>query len=324
VSDSKLSNSLDLERLATRARHGSLSDDELHRFEEGLAAHPSLRLAYRIGRDFDQELRVRAGDDALVLRASGRVLSLPGRRRAKARALLLGVAAALLLGSAAAASLVWSAWDDDPQSVAPANPVKAAVAKSPAAVTPPAHTPEGRPGAASAQNTPSGSGTTRRGPGASSGVSAARPPVTRRSDTTPSALSAPAPEPETAAELFAMASAARRAGDLGRARELFASLQWKFPQSSEARVSRVSLGKLLLAENRPADAEREFAAYLAGNERALEEEAYVGRATALARIGRDAEEVRVWQDLLRRHPSSLYATKARERLQALGAAAAMP
>jgi TolA-binding protein len=140
----------------------------------------------------------------------------------------------------------------------------------------------------------------------------------------PSDVLALAPEPETAAGLFAMASAARRAGDLGRARELFSSLQRKFPDSSEARVSRVSLGKLLLAANRPADAEREFAAYLVGSERVLEEEAYVGRATALARIGRSAEEARVWQDLLRSHPSSLYATKARERLQALDAEAAAP
>ena len=140
----------------------------------------------------------------------------------------------------------------------------------------------------------------------------------------PLAASAPTPELETAAELFRLASAARREGDLGRARELFSTLQRKFPESGEARVSRVSLGKLLLAANRPADAEREFAAYLRGNEQVLAEEAYVGRATALSRLGRNADEARVWQDLLRTHPSSLYAAKARERLQTLGAEAAQP
>src|SRR5262249_22159891 len=67
----------------------------------------------------------------------------------------------------------------------------------------------------------------------------------------------------TAGELFRAANAARRAGDVPGASALYAQLQSAFPSSDEARVSHVSMGKLLLDAGRASEAERQFAHYLA-------------------------------------------------------------
>jgi TolA-binding protein len=115
--------------------------------------------------------------------------------------------------------------------------------------------------------------------------------------------------------LFRDARAARRTGELESARALYSELQASFPESSEARVSRVSLGKLLLLEGDAAAAERQFRAYLASAGGDLVEEALVGRAEALARLGESGEERRVWQLLQARYPSSVYGERARKRLE---------
>ena len=67
---------------------------------------------------------------------------------------------------------------------------------------------------------------------------------------------------------------------------LYTKLQTKFPGSDEARLSHVSLGKLLLSSGKAADAERQFALYVAAGSRELVEEALVGRAESLQRLGR--------------------------------------
>jgi TolA-binding protein len=97
---------------------------------------------------------------------------------------------------------------------------------------------------------------------------------------------------------------------------LFAELQRSFPSTSEARVSRVSLGKLLLGAGRAREAEQQFRAYLT-QRGDLTEEALVGRAESLARLGQRADERGVWRELLTSRPSSVYATRARERLREL-------
>jgi hypothetical protein len=47
------------------------------------------------------------------------------------------------------------------------------------------------------------------------------------------------------------------------------------------------------------------------------EEALVGRATALGRLGRSTAEAAAWREVIERHPESIYAAHAKKRLAAL-------
>jgi TolA-binding protein len=133
------------------------------------------------------------------------------------------------------------------------------------------------------------------------------------------APSASAADGETAATLFARANAARRRGDRDEALRLYRRLQERFPASDEARLSHATMGKLVL-EGEPDAALAEFDRYLgAAKGGALGEEALVGRAVALGRLGRHAEEKAAWQELLARHPRSVHAARARARIAELAA-----
>lgn len=123
----------------------------------------------------------------------------------------------------------------------------------------------------------------------------------------------------TAAELFARANQLRRADDVNEAVRVYRELQRSFPGSSEALVSRVALGRLLLDRlGNPAGALGQFDSYLAGSRGgSLGEEALVGRALALGRLGRSPEESRAWNALLAAHPTSTYAARARARIEQL-------
>ncbi|MFZ5897174.1 MAG: tetratricopeptide repeat protein [Myxococcota bacterium] len=115
---------------------------------------------------------------------------------------------------------------------------------------------------------------------------------------------------ESAQALFSSANSARRAGDVTRARELYSRLQRKFPGSPEASLSRVTLSTLLLSSD-PAAALAGFDSYLASSG-PLAAEALVGRARALRALGRNAESLRVWNQVQTRYPTSVYAEQARE------------
>jgi hypothetical protein len=291
------------EDLPIRARRGEVSREQRAAFERVLEGDPALGVAYHVGRDFDVACRVQSGDDELILRASSRTLELP-RSRANARRALTILAAALLLVASGAAASVWIAVGRDAPSEKTAQDRKLAPTgaerdrmDSPRAPTPP---PDPTPEAS---------------------VTAPVPPQPRaRREATIAPLgagSAALTAERTAASLFRDARVARRTGELESARALYSELQASFPDSSEARVSRVSLGKLLLLGGDAAAAERQFRAYLAHAGGDLVEEALVGRAEALARLGESGEERRVWQLLQARYPSSVYAERARKRLEEL-------
>ena len=123
-----------------------------------------------------------------------------------------------------------------------------------------------------------------------------------------------APTADGAASLFEAATDARRRGDYGRAIGLQRELQSRYPQSRESHVSRATMGRLLLDRGEPAGALSNFDAYLAGGSGELGEEAMVGRATALERLGRSDEAVGAWQALLAAYPTTPYASHARSRL----------
>jgi hypothetical protein len=52
----------------------------------------------------------------------------------------------------------------------------------------------------------------------------------------------------------------------------------------------------------------------------LAEEARVGRALALGKLGRRSKERAAWQDLIEHHPTSPHAARAERRIDELGGA----
>jgi hypothetical protein len=126
-------------------------------------------------------------------------------------------------------------------------------------------------------------------------------------------------ETRTAAELLHAANRERRTGHLRDAAALHRQLQREHATTREASVSRIALGRLLLDDLRdPAAAHRLFALYLAQDpDGVLALEARVGAAVALERLGRHAGAARAWEAVLRHHPESVHAGRARARRDAL-------
>jgi TolA-binding protein len=124
---------------------------------------------------------------------------------------------------------------------------------------------------------------------------------------------------ETAAELFARANQLRRRDEVNEAALAYRELQRSFPGSAEDLLSRVVLGRLLLDRlGDGAAAFVQFESYLnAAPQGSLREEALVGRAVALGRLGRVAEERKAWNALLETFPRSTSAARARARIAAI-------
>jgi TolA-binding protein len=286
------------EDLSIRVRRGDSTPDERRVFEQALESSALLRVAHEVGRDFDHAARVRPGDDELIARASANALSRPVRRRTNRSSLLAGLAATLAIATTAAAAgfIFVNGGSEEPQPplVAPAHGALRPVVGPPKT-------------AAKEHETP------REEVGAAAKPEQAAAPAPRAH------VVANAPK-KAAADLFRDANQARRAGDFELARSLYAELQATHPRTDEASVSHVSLGKLLLAGGRAREADQQFRSYLATGRKNLEEEALLGRADALLRLGESGEERRAWEVLLKSHPSSVYAARARQRLGELGAA----
>ena len=125
----------------------------------------------------------------------------------------------------------------------------------------------------------------------------------------------------SASELFAAANAARREREPAAAVRGYRELLRAHPRSDEAHVARVALGRLLL--DRLGDARgalREFDGYLQDPRRLpLREDALIGKALALQRLGRVRDEHSAWKALLAAYPASAYADRARTRVAALTA-----
>jgi len=127
-----------------------------------------------------------------------------------------------------------------------------------------------------------------------------------------------APPALTADALFADANRARRAGDYPRALGRYAELRRAYPGSRQEMTARVVVGDLQLEEGPARAALASFDSYLAANPQGtLAEEARVGRAVSLMRLGRSDEEREAWSQLLREHPNSVQRERARRRLAEL-------
>jgi TolA-binding protein len=120
----------------------------------------------------------------------------------------------------------------------------------------------------------------------------------------------------TAAELFERGERLRREGHADAAIATYRRLQATFPETPETRLSFAFAGQLLLKQRQPGEALAQFDRHLkAGGE--VGEEALAGRATALEQLHRTADAIAAWKSLLARYPGSVYAGRARERLDEL-------
>lgn len=148
-------------------------------------------------------------------------------------------------------------------------------------------------------------------------------PVTHDPTVLPAVDMTPDPQPiaaslaPTSQSLFDQESEARRRGDYDRAVELHSLLVTRYPQSREAQVSRVTIARMLLDRGDASSALVGFDAYLRNGGGELSEEAMLGRATALERLGRSTEARAAWQAILDRYENGPYAAQARARLAAL-------
>jgi TolA-binding protein len=126
----------------------------------------------------------------------------------------------------------------------------------------------------------------------------------------------PPQQQATPAALFRSANEARRSGDDDRAIALYHALEAQFPNSEEARLSHATLGRLMLDRGDAKMALDDFDKYLSHGG-SLGEEALVGRALALGKLGNRDAEAAAWREVLRRFPKSIHVRQARTRLAAL-------
>jgi TolA-binding protein len=214
-------------------------------------------------------------------------------------------------------------------SLAAAEPAPPGIEEAPRAAPPPAVPRlQGRKARGSQLPQParaSGSATSAPAPRAVPGAvappyvpaSAAPPaePVLAASNDAPGAVATPAPrgEPSPAAALFERANALRRAGQAHAAAVSYRELGARYPQSPEALLSLVLLGRLELDRGDARAALARFDAYLASGEQALREQALADRALSLSRLGREGAACAAFAELLRAYPSSAYASLAQAR-----------
>lgn len=271
--------SLHPEELLDRERRGTLDADGRSLLEAHTKECAACAFERRAADDFSDELRADSDDSAMLDRAFELALAAPApARRRSPRVLLIAVAAALVAVAAVAAIRF--------QKPPPAPVVDEPTPSLPEA---PAPVPVQKP--------------------ASKSEPEVEAPVAPKS-------SASARVP-TAAELFANATAARREKKDDEAIRLYRELQRRYPDSREAKASRVVLGQLLLDRTDPNQALGEFDRYLDGGAKgAVTEEALVGRAVALQKLGKREEERAAWQQLLAKFPNTVHAARAKERIAA--------
>ncbi len=293
------------EQMLDAARRGTLNPQGFADLHAHLDRCAACRLSLALGDDLRAEAAVTSADDAVLAHMMGGALAIEpgvfGRLPVPARSSGAGrfarraaIALALLFVGGSAGAAIWSAggtrllgklWPDivplphAQPTAAPAHPVSPVVEAVP--------------------------------------VLAPEEPFPA-----PAHPRAHAPAPvtlETAEDVFADANRARRAGDYAVALRRYAQLHKQFPGSRQEMTARVIVGDLSLTGGSVRDALASFDSYLAASpDGTLAEEALVGRALALQKLGRPAEERDAWKQLVRRHPESVQVTRARDRLAVLG------
>jgi hypothetical protein len=123
----------------------------------------------------------------------------------------------------------------------------------------------------------------------------------------------------SAQDLLKSANLARREGDHTAAVRDYTRLERHHRGTREEITARVSRARLELdALKLPGRALAHFDAYLdALPDGTLGEEARLGRAVALGRLGRASAEAAAWRALLEHHPRTVHAKRAHDRLETL-------
>jgi hypothetical protein len=291
------------EDLLDLAAGGAMNDAQLKELHQHLAlclpCATQLRMSGRSLSMIDR--KVKASDVQLDRVAVYQVLhraraaSGPGRLRGARKWIPLG-AGTFLVSSAALAATWWSVRQPSPMSPAVSPPVHAVAAAGtrvpfalPRDTDPPAFALGAEPSAASMPR-----------------------PAERPLDGVRGRAERSSP-----AELFARARALRLGGNPTGALALYRRLQRGYADSRECHLSYLVVGRMWLDRDRADLAAPQFSRYL-GTAGSASEEALVGRATAFGRMGRSSEEAADWQELLSDHPRSVYVSRARTRLDALG------
>jgi TolA-binding protein len=324
--------------LLARERRGELSGSDCLALRAHLAECSSCQVARRVFVDFDDVSGVDLHDGARIERMSSvarrwahqrnRPVSRLWKSRRRLRA--LGLAACVLLIGGTASATVWL-WK--PAVVFRLYSIMSGDLLPQLDVSGPSWRPSRRSGGSSASpstgpvsaSIPTGSETTASGivapavsPPEAAQVASSKAGASGRSLIRSASRHSARVASETAptpASLLREASDWRREGDAERAIRLYRKFQRDFPDSSEALVSSVAIGGLLLERKAPRSAVAQFDAYL-GSSRggALIPEALYGRGRALAVLGDRQEERQSWERLLANFPDSAYAPLARRRL----------
>jgi hypothetical protein len=297
------------EDLLERASRGTASAAELARLTQHLAECTVCRVERALTVQAAADAAPRRDEELLVARLKRDVTAraaVPagGRAKRKGAMLAIALAAGSVASVAAATTFVM---------VRGATTTPAVVVTQPSERPRPADPPRG----SEPRKLEEPSGVT-------AGEAAATEPSGKQSEPEVTRPAAPAAvEPASASELFSRANQARRDGKATEAVRLYRALQERFSGTSEELVSRVTLGRLLL--DRLGDSRGalvQFNSYLASpGGGVLREEAMVGRALSLGRMGRAAEERAAWQALLDAFPKSTQRKRAQARLVELGGAA---
>lgn len=297
------------EELLDRAQSGIASADEQQRLKAHLDVCSACRFEHALGAECRESAAPQADDELVMARIRASVSRALERRsyvhsqgaiaRRPRRWIMLACAAILIVGTGGAATLIWRARSVPPEPLTRA-PVSAVEPKRDAVAKPTTAPPES---AATAVESP-----VEAASAAPDALPALRKPAHSGADEAPKASSA--------AELFARANSLRRQNETAEALRVYRELQTGHPGSPEELVSRVTVGRLLLDRVGNASAAlAEFDAYLArAPGGSLSEEAMIGRALTLGRLGRSAEEKNAWSALLAAHPASTYAARARARI----------
>jgi TolA-binding protein len=279
--------------LSILARRHEATPSERRRLDMLLHASPVERFLHELGEDFDAMDADASGDAPLLARAVARAAgtSVVAPRWGRRHVAVAGIAVGCFVTLGAAALTI-------PRALTPA------VAPAPAEPSAATQVEGSRP----AVVVPRARDVAE--PAAAPSSSASLPPVLKPL--------VPVPPPLSSAEQFAHANALRKSGQLDAAIAGYWQLQRQYPGSSEALLSHVLLGRLLLRQGSASAAHAQFSRYLQRSPGgSLAEEALHGQAGALRVSGRIAEERQVHRELLRRFPSSVYAGSSRARLAEL-------
>lgn len=282
---------LPAEDLSVLGRRGELSVNEQRRLDVLRAASPVERWLDDAGAAFDGVDVDSQGDRALLDRAVDRALTPRTVARRSKRVLSIALVAAACSATLAAAAVTIPRWIG-----AAAPPMPSQCARCPAAApSVPAPTATSNDAPASVPS----SQAVEAGPAPSAAASVVAPPA-------------------SAAEQFARANGVRKAGQTALAVAAYRQLQRSHPDSPEAQLSYVLLGRILLQQGSAEGAREQFARYLrASPNGSLAEDALYGEATALRVSGRTGEERRVHEQLVARFPNSIHARASRARLREL-------